>query len=76
MPEIQNVTFYKRDEITTDLLCCDIVVGDRVLSFHEEMTSWDVVLARLGELPGFRTEWFSQVSQPPFAESSFVAFNR
>jgi hypothetical protein len=25
--QIESVTFYKRDEITTDLICCDVQVA-------------------------------------------------
>lgn len=74
--EVDKVTFYKRDEVTTDLICCDVVIANEVWSFHEEFIGWDLLLAHLGNLPDFREDWFSAVSQPPFATSETVAFSR
>jgi hypothetical protein len=30
LPDIGKVTFFKRDELTTDLICCAVAVGDDV----------------------------------------------
>lgn len=73
---IQRVTFYKRDEITSDLICCDISTHDRRWTFHEEMTNWDELIDELNALPNFARHWFASVSQPPFGLSEFVAFER
>ena len=35
--EIDRVTFYKRDELTTDLICCEVHVGESHSKFHEEL---------------------------------------
>ena len=76
LTDVAKVTFYKRDELTTDLICCDVVVGDEVWTFHEELVGWDLLIDHLQKLPGFRADWFAAVSQPPFATSETVAFNR
>ena len=73
---IDKVTFYKRDEITTDLICCDVMVGDKVWTFHEELLGWDLLIDHLQQLPSFRGDWFTSVSRPPFAASETVAFER
>ncbi len=71
-----KVTFYKRDEITTDLILCDVVCGEKVWTFHEELVGWDLLIQHLQRLPGFRSDWFVAVSQPPFHSSETVAFSR
>ena len=76
LTDIRKVAFYKRDEITTDLICCDVVVGDKVWTFHEEIVGWGLLLDHLQRLPSFRADWFAAVSQPPFATSETVAFSR
>jgi hypothetical protein len=76
LPEIDQVVFFKRDEVTTDLICCEVTVGDKAWLFHEEGEGWEVLLAHLAKLPGWRSDWFSAVSQPPFAERRKVAFSR
>jgi hypothetical protein len=74
--EVEKVTFYKRDEITTDLICCDVEIGGQVWTFHEEQVGWALLLEHLGTLADFRSDWLSAVSQPPFATSETVAFKR
>ena len=73
---VENVTFYKRDEITADLICCDVVAGGKVWTFHEDHAGWGLLIDHLQKLPSFRADWFEGVSQPPFATSETVAFSR
>ena len=78
--DIRKVVFYKRDELTTDRICCDVEVeglNDVVTWFnHEESDTWAPWVEVLSELPGFDTDWYAQVSLPPFAHSTTVAFER
>ena len=76
LAEIDRVTFHKRDEITTDLICCDVTVDGKVFTFHEELVGWDLLLQHLYKLPSFRTDWYAAVSKPPFATSEMEAFSR
>ena len=73
---MEKVIFYKRDEITTDLICCDVLIGSEVRTFHEENGGWASLVEHLAKLPSFRADWFAAVSQPPFATSETVAFDR
>jgi hypothetical protein len=74
--QIEVVTFYKRDELTTDLICCDVQIGGETFFFHEEAEGWDLLIKHLEQLPGFRSDWYASVSQPPFSLSTTVAFRR
>lgn len=76
LSEIDGVVFYKRDELTTDLICCDVEVKGRIWTFHEEASDWKDLTAHLSRLPGFRTDWYSAVVNPPFATSETVAYQR
>ena len=76
LADVAKVTFYKRDEVTTDLICCDVAVAGEVRTFHEELVGWDMLIEHLQMLPNFRADWFVAVSQPPFATSQTVAFSR
>lgn len=73
---VDTVSFYKRDEITTDLICCEVAVGDSVFVYHEELPAWSALIEHLQKLPNFRADWFTSVSQPPFDASDTVAFRR
>ena len=76
LADIQKVTFYKRGELTTDLICCDVEAGGQVWSFHEEAEGWEALVRYLERLPRFREDWYQAVVQPPFAASETVAFAR
>ncbi len=76
LAEITKVTFYKRDEITTDLICCEVVVDGVAWTFHEELVNWDSLVEHLEKLPNFRADWLAAVSRPPFVASETIAFSR
>ena len=73
---IEKIVFFKHDEVTSDLICCEVEANGRIWFFHEDLPEWDALIEQLERLPGFRGDWFAQVSLPPFAASSFVAFPR
>jgi hypothetical protein len=74
--QIEAVTFYKRDELTTDLICCDVQIAGKSWFFHEEVKGWDLLIKHLAQLPGFPSDWYAAVVHPPFAQSRTVAFKR
>jgi hypothetical protein len=76
LPAITRVVFFKRDEITTDLICVEIELVEKTWFFHEVIQGWDLLIAHLEKLPGFNAEWYALVSQPPFKPSRTVAFER
>ncbi len=76
LANIDRVTFFKRDEITTDLICCEVVASGQIRTFHEEMPGWAGLMAHLAGLPGFRQDWCAAVSQPAFQPCETVAFER
>lgn len=75
--DVDEVIFWKRDLLTTDLICCQVtLVHGQKLVFDEEEPCWPRLLAALATLDGFDADWFAKVSQPPFAERLTVAFAR
>lgn len=76
LQRIDSVTFYKRDELTTDLICCDVEIDGMTWFFHEEAEGWALLLRHLERLPGFRTDWYEAVAQPPFESCVTIAFDR
>ncbi|WP_267414216.1 hypothetical protein [Sphingomonas sp. GC_Shp_4] len=76
LSEIDAVAFYKRDEITTDLICCNVEIQGCVWTFHEEADGWQALVAHLSALPEFRSDWYEAVVGPPFATSETIAFKR
>lgn len=76
LADIDRVTFFKRDELTADLIFCKVAIGANCWTFHEELTGWSLLLNHLRQLPNFRCDWFSEVVQPPFDPCETDAFVR
>ena len=76
LADIGRVTFYKRDELTTDLICCEVEACGQTWFFHEEADGWEEFLCYLERLPNFRTDWPQAVGHPAFAANETVAFER
>ena len=77
LDKVAKVQFYKLDELTTDLICCELTLDDGgTLFLHEEMHGWDDQMGRLATLPGFDADWFAKVAFPPFATCHTIAFER
>jgi hypothetical protein len=76
--DVEQVAFFKRDELTTDLICCEITLSAdqsaRTLFLHEEVPGWNDLIALLEHLPGFDRDWWAKVAKPPFVENRTVAF--
>jgi hypothetical protein len=76
---IIGVEAYKRDELTTDLICFDILVEAELpmtWRIHEEVEGWPELVEALQRLPGFDADWHAKVFQPAFAESRIVIYDR
>lgn len=76
LSDIDAVVFYKIDELTTDLICCNIEAKGQVWTVHEEVSEWDSLIARLSHLPNFKSDWYPAVVSPVFATNETVAFRR
>jgi len=78
--EINAVVVYKLDEITTDLVCCDIVTGagdgEQIRTVHEELPGFDLAMARLEALPAFNRMWRDEVILPPLATNRTTICSR
>ena len=78
--DVAEVRAFKRDELTTDLVCIEVrlATGTSIL-VHEEMPGWedflDVAEVALPYMRA-RRDWEPQVQQPPFAASVQVLFQR
>lgn len=74
LESIERVTFFKRDELMPDLICCELMARGQIWTLYEEMSVWDDAIAELSALPGFRGDWYARVATLPLAASPFTAF--
>jgi len=77
--DVEEVSFFKRDELVTDLVCCEIRVNANdgpVWFFHEQVVGFGSLVTLLERLPAFDLAWRDKVILPPFAENRTVAFRR
>ena len=70
--EIDRIESYKRDEITTDLICYEISAGGQIWHYHEEWEHWDRLIQEFENFPEFNRDWFAKVLLPPFTPSNFI----
>ena len=73
---IERVVFYKRDEIATDLICCEVWASGETFFAHEEAPVWKSLLTKLEALPGFDSDWPQSVVLPPFERCETIAYDR
>jgi hypothetical protein len=78
--EVSAIVAYKLDELTTDLVCCDIVTGaghgKQIRTIHEELLGFDTAMKAFEALPGFDRQWREAVLLPPFATNRTVVYDR
>src|SRR5690349_6410747 len=74
--DVVQVRAYKRDELTRDLLCLDVLLRNGQTWFlHEEAPGWTEFLAAAETaLPGMHpfNSWFSIVAFPAFERNEIV----
>jgi hypothetical protein len=78
--DIIRIEAFKRDLLTVDLICLNIVVkhGTQV-EINEEMEGWESLVEKLPEyLPGCQTfgQWFLTVAFPAFKPNFTVIYKR
>jgi hypothetical protein len=75
---IREISAFKRDMVTTDLVCLEIavIVGTTcsVYELNEEMLGFDKLVQLLGKLPRFLTTWRELVIKPPFSPRRTVIY--
>lgn len=72
---IADIAAYKRDEITTDLICFDFTASDgKIWTFHEDMAGFDDLVAAVERLPGFLAGWRDKVILPAFARNRIIVW--
>src|SRR5690606_4367674 len=80
LDEVSEVIAYKIDELTIDLVCCDIVTGSgdgqQIRTIHEEIPGFDDLMACFETLPGFNPKWRDAVIHPPFATNRTTIYDR
>ncbi|OAN67261.1 hypothetical protein A7X12_00020 [Sphingomonas sp. TDK1] len=80
LDEVHAIVAYKLDELTTDLVCCDIVTGaadgEHIRTIHEDLCGFDAAMKAFEALPGFDRKWRDAVTLPPFATNRTVIYDR
>lgn len=75
-PDICRIVAYKRDIMTTDLLCLAIEGAGTVLELHEEMPGYAEAEAALTSRFALGIEWKLRVMFPAFAPNAETIFCR
>ena len=80
LSSVSRIVAYNRDELTTDLICLDVMTGRddaaQTWTFHEQQPQFEEIVSELAALPGFLDEWREHVVKPPFAACETVLYSR
>lgn len=75
--DIDRISGYKLDLMTTDEICMDIFVGEWKITFSESDRGWYQLQTRLKTaFPSIPDNWDVQIMQPPFATTFTVLYER
>jgi hypothetical protein len=77
--EVEEVYAFKRDLLTTDLICLAFKKSgaDLIFEINEEMAGYQDMMELLPHrLPGFSREWFAAVAYPAFAANHQVIWKK
>ncbi len=75
---VQRVTAFKRDFLTIDCICLAFdCANERTTEINEEVDGWPEFQTALpAHLPGFKEDWFSEVTLPAFATNLTEVYRR
>lgn len=66
--DITEINVYKRDLMTIDEICMQIVYGDKQIEISEKLPGWYQFVTRTKIIfPTIPKDWDLEVMQPPFA---------
>lgn len=78
--DIVAITAYKRDLMTIDLVCWDVVIcadaERKEFTLHEDLPGFDAVAAARENLPGFYAGWRETVLPGAFAANVCEVYRR
>jgi len=75
--EINEIIAYKRDLVTTDQVCLDIVLDESIISFSEENNGWDGFVKKMNAMfPTIDQDWERKVTYPPFATNLTILYKK
>lgn len=75
--DIEQIVAYKRDLMTIDEICLDIVMGGWTITFSESLPGWNQFLLKLkAAFPSLPDNWEHQIVHPPFATNYTVLYER
>ncbi len=75
--DVERITGYKMDLMTTDEICMEIFSGDWKYSFSESTPGWYQLLVKLKIVfPSIPDNWDGKIMLPPFATNFTVLYER
>ena len=75
--EIEEINVYKKDLLTIDLICMDIVFGETYITFSEDTHGWYYLVNKLKEIfIHIAKDWDSNIILPPFDTSYKTIYKR
>lgn len=75
--DIERLIAYKKDLMTTDEICLDIIFDSRQLTINEGTPGWDQFVEKTKlAFPGIPKNWDTEITKPAFATNLTILFQR
>ena len=75
--DIERLVAYKKDLVTIDEICLDIIYNNREITVTEETVGWYQFLQKIRlEFPSIPENWDSDIAHPAFATNLRVLYQR
>ena len=74
--QVNRIAVYKKDEITTDLICIEFGLPENMtITLHEEMEGYDLVVPKMHmQFEGIEKDWYSKIVKPAFKRNYRVIY--
>ena len=75
--EIEEINVYKKDLMTVDLICMDIIFKNTFITFSEETPDWDILVDKLKEIfNNIQRDWDTEIVSSPFKTNFKTIYKR
>ena len=78
--DVRAIVAYRLDEVTSDLLCCDIITGsvddEQIRTIHEDIPGFEATMTRCEVLPGFDKGWRAAALRPQGVKTRMTIYHR
>lgn len=75
--DVEELHAYKKDLLTYDEICIDIVLNESIITITEEIEGWIEFTEKINEIfPTINKEWYADVMLPAFETNVTILYKK